>query len=170
MAITAAITNTIVLAETGAESSTSPLVQLLPFLLIGLVFYFLIIRPQRKRQADQKALLRKLDIGDEIVTIGGFYGEIVALTDETVDIEIAADVVVTLARSAIARTINVAPVMDDEGFEDTSFDDSSFDETLSDAADDPARDDATFDDDLEVDAVPDDARDLDAGDDGRDGR
>lgn len=157
MAITAAITNALILAETGGETATgSPFATLVPFLLIGLVFYFLIIRPQRKRQADQKALLRQLDIGDEIVTIGGFHGEVVALSDDTVDIEIAAGVIVTLARNAIARTINPTPVLDDADFDDSEFDDSSFD---ADA----------FDEDVDTEPVGEDTRDVDL-DDGRDDR
>ena len=116
------------------------------FIFIALMFgffYFLIIRPQRKRMNDLQALQRSLELGDEVVTIGGFHGEIVGLADDTVEVEIAPGVVVTLARNAIARTLTVpAAVMDDEAFDDSTFDDTTFDQTsLDDGATGPAGDD-----------------------------
>lgn len=116
--IHASILETISLAQVvlaqDEGGAANPIVQLVPFLLIGVVFYLLIIRPQKKRQADQQKLLRTLSVGDEIVTIGGFHGGIVGLDEDTVDVEIADGVIVTMARNAISRTVTEAPVHDDD--------------------------------------------------------
>ncbi|HZL07319.1 MAG TPA: preprotein translocase subunit YajC [Coriobacteriia bacterium] len=78
---------------------------LLSFAVLALAFYFLLIRPQMRRQKEQQALIKSLAIGDRVVTVGGLYGRIIALTDDTADIEISASVVVTYARSAIAKKV-----------------------------------------------------------------
>ncbi|PYT04784.1 MAG: preprotein translocase subunit YajC [Acidobacteria bacterium] len=82
---------------------------LLPFILIFVIFYFLLIRPQQRkqRQAQQERtdLLKSLKAGDKVVTTGGFYGTIVAVRekDDTVQLRIAQSVSVEAERSAIAR-------------------------------------------------------------------
>lgn len=131
----------IVLAENAGETTAAnPIVSLFPFLLIGLAFYFLIIRPQRKRQSEQQALLRRVSPGDEVVTIGGFHGTIVDLDEDTMDLEIAPGVVVTMARNAISKTMTEpAPMtlddLDDDDFDD-DFDEDDFDDDLDRDADD----------------------------------
>lgn len=77
----------------------------LPLLLIGLVFYFLIIRPQRARQQRQLQLVNSLAIGDRIVTIGGFHGTVQEVEDDTIRVEIAPGTVATLVKGAVARTL-----------------------------------------------------------------
>jgi len=85
------------------------LVQLLPFILIFVIFYFLLIRPQQKKQRlaqqERDALLKALKPGDKIVTTSGIYGTIVAVRDkdDTVQLRIAQSVSVEAERSAIAR-------------------------------------------------------------------
>ncbi|MCL4079195.1 preprotein translocase subunit YajC [Coriobacteriia bacterium Es71-Z0120] len=79
--------------------------QLLSLVLLVVAFYFLLIRPQVKRQKEQQQLMASLAVGDRVVTIGGLYGTIVALADDTVDLKVAEGVVVTYARSAIARKV-----------------------------------------------------------------
>jgi len=85
------------------------LYQLLPFILIFVIFYFLLIRPQQKKQKqaqkDREAMLKALKSGDKIVTTGGIYGTIVAVRekDDTVQLRIAQSVSVEAERSAIAR-------------------------------------------------------------------
>ena len=70
----------------GAAPSTAASVveMLIPFLLIGVLFYFMLIRPQRKKDKQVKDMLASLKKGDRITTIGGIYGTISELTDETV--------------------------------------------------------------------------------------
>ena len=93
----------------GGGSATGGLVGLLPFILIFVIFYFLLIRPQqkkqRKAQQDRETMLKALKAGDKIVTTGGIYGTIVAVRekDDTVQLRIAQSVSVEAERSAIAR-------------------------------------------------------------------
>ena len=93
----------------GGGSATGGLVGLLPFILIFVIFYFLLIRPQQKKQKqaqqERADLLKALKPGDKIVTTGGIYGTIVAVRDkdDTVQLRIAQSVSVEAERSAIAR-------------------------------------------------------------------
>ena len=70
---------------TGGASS---LLSLIPMLLIwGAIFYFLLIRPQKKKDKQFKDMLSALEIGDKIVTIGGFYGKVTKIKDDKIDFE-----------------------------------------------------------------------------------
>ena len=63
-------------------------VQFVPMILIFVVFYFLLIRPQRKKDKEAKAMLDNLKVGDRICTIGGIYGTIVRIQDDVLTIEV----------------------------------------------------------------------------------
>lgn len=65
------------------------LIQLLPFILMFVVFYFLLIRPQMKRAKEHRAMVDALKKGDEVVTNGGIAGKVVKVTEEWVNLEIA---------------------------------------------------------------------------------
>lgn len=67
------------------------LVQIVPFVLIALVFYFLMIRPQRKRDKETQKMRNSLEVGDEIVTSGGIIGRVVSIREDTVVIETGSD-------------------------------------------------------------------------------
>jgi len=63
------------------------------FIMMGLifaVFYFLVMRPQRKRQLEHEAMLKAADRGDEVVTTGGIHGKVTGVTDDVLTVEIAA--------------------------------------------------------------------------------
>ena len=79
------------------------LIGFLPLILIFVIFYFMLIRPQQKRAKQQKQFLENLKKGDDVVTSGGLYGKITGLTDSTVTIEIAEKVRVKVAKSAVAQ-------------------------------------------------------------------
>ena len=64
------------------------LVQLLPMILIFVVFYFMLIRPQRKKDKEAQNMLKNLKVGDRICTIGGIYGTIVRIKDQVLTIEV----------------------------------------------------------------------------------
>jgi preprotein translocase subunit YajC len=81
------------------------LVNLFPLILLGAIFYFLLIRPQRARQQQQRSLLESLSRNDRVVTIGGFHGTIQSVDEDTVRIELAPGVVATMAKGAIARRL-----------------------------------------------------------------
>lgn len=73
-------------------------------LLIG-IFYFMLIRPQKKRVEQHRELVESIGVGDEIVTIGGIYGTIRSLDDERFELEVAPGTTVRFVKSAIARKV-----------------------------------------------------------------
>ncbi|MBP2663690.1 MAG: yajC: preprotein translocase, YajC subunit [Firmicutes bacterium] len=77
-----------------------------PIVLMGVIFYFLLYRPQKKEQQRRKELLDSLKKGERIVTIGGLYGTITALSEKTVTIKIADKVEVDIARTAVSHNQN----------------------------------------------------------------
>lgn len=81
-----------------------------PLILIFVVFYFLLIRPQQKQAKQQQQFLSDLKTGNKVITKGGLHGTITGLTDTVVTLEIAQDVRVKVSRSAIAspESANVA--------------------------------------------------------------
>ena len=94
------------MAEGGAAAPQGdPLMQLLPLVLLFIVFYFLLIRPQQKKVKEHKQLVESLKKGDEVVTYGGVAGKIRDLGDVFVDVEIADNVVVKVERQNIARVL-----------------------------------------------------------------
>ncbi|HXX84397.1 MAG TPA: preprotein translocase subunit YajC [Casimicrobiaceae bacterium] len=89
-------------AQAAGSSPGGDLMAFLPMVAIFVVFYFLLIRPQQKRSKETKAMLSALQKGDEIVTAGGVVGKITKLTDAYATVEVAANVEMTVQRSAIA--------------------------------------------------------------------
>jgi preprotein translocase subunit YajC len=79
---------------------------ILTLALVG-IGWFLLIRPQQARLREQRALVAALEVGDRVVTAGGIHGTIVSVADETVLVEIAPDVRITLARPAITRRATI---------------------------------------------------------------
>jgi len=73
--------------------------------LLAAVFYFMLIRPQRKRAAQHKQLLGSLQPGDDVVTIGGMFGTITDIGDDFVELEVSPGTPVRFGRTAIARKI-----------------------------------------------------------------
>ena len=73
------------------------------FALLAVAFFFLIVRPQRRQLAARRALIQAVEVGDEIITAGGIYGVVLSIEDDTMQVEIAPGVVMTLAREAVAR-------------------------------------------------------------------
>lgn len=125
------ISHALVLAQSETQAA-NPVASLLPFLIIGLLFYFLLIRPQRKRAAEQQAMLRRTAVGDEVVTIGGFHGTIVELADDTMRVELAPGVVVTMARNAISRTLTEPQPFNLDDLDDDEFDEFDDDDEFGD--------------------------------------
>jgi preprotein translocase subunit YajC len=82
---------------------------LLPFLLIILVFYFLILRPQQKRQKERQRLLESVKKGDKIITSGGMHGTVEGVEDKTVLVKIADNIKVKVERSAVATIVGLTP-------------------------------------------------------------
>ena len=79
------------------------LVGILPMVLIFVVFYFLLIRPQQKRAKEHRAMVASLEKGNEVVTNGGVLGKITDVGDSFVTLQIAAEVSVKVQRPAISQ-------------------------------------------------------------------
>ncbi|WP_053374816.1 preprotein translocase subunit YajC [Paenibacillus sp. FJAT-27812] len=82
-----------------------------PFVLMFAVFYFLLIRPQQKKQKQRTSMLNQLKKGDKISTIGGLHGTVVELSDDTVVLRVNDTTKMTFERSAINTIINSAPAV-----------------------------------------------------------
>lgn len=73
--------------------------------VVIVVFYALMVLPQQRRARDHRTLLAGLKKGDRVMTYGGMFGTVTSLADETVDIEVAKGVVITVARQAISTKV-----------------------------------------------------------------
>ncbi len=83
-------------------NATNPLLQLVPLVLIFALFYVLLIVPMRKRQKALQQVLADLKKGDRVITNGGLYGEVAAITGDALILKIADNVKVKVARSAVS--------------------------------------------------------------------
>ena len=107
-------------ADAAAEMSTGAMiiyyaVQFLPMLLIFVVFYFMLIRPQRKKDKEAKQMLDNLKVGDRICTIGGIYGTIVRIKDQVLTIEVGeAKTQMMIARWAVRNVEQLSVTNDSE--------------------------------------------------------
>lgn len=98
--------------ETAANSTTSSkgnlIVMILIYALIFGAMYLLLIRPQRKKQKEEKKMRENLMVGDEIVTIGGIYGRVISLKEDTIVIESNSDhSKLTVARWALQSNLTI---------------------------------------------------------------
>jgi preprotein translocase subunit YajC len=75
-------------------------------LMIG-AFYALLVRPQRRNMAAHQSLMASLQVGDEVLTMGGIYGRIQSLDDQVVELEVAPGTSLRVARSAISRKVEI---------------------------------------------------------------
>ena len=99
--------NTEIIRALAAAGSGSTVSTLIMILIIGLVFYFFMIRPQKKQDKEVNDMRNNLEVGDEVTTIGGIVGEIVSIREETVMIETGRDgTKIRILRSAI-KSIDV---------------------------------------------------------------
>jgi preprotein translocase subunit YajC len=80
------------------------------------LFWLLLIRPQRRRQSEQNALIQNVEVGDEIVTAGGLFGHVQGIADDELLVEIAPGTNVRIARRAVAGI--VGPEDEEEGEDD----------------------------------------------------
>ena len=80
--------NVILMAPPAAGSNPNPVMQFLPLILIAIVFYFFMIRPQTKKMKDQKNFIEAIKKGDKVVTIGGIHGKIADINEDTYLLEI----------------------------------------------------------------------------------
>lgn len=88
-----------------AADQPSALVTFLPLVALFVIFYFLIIRPQNKKQKEHREMVAALGTGDEIVTAGGVLGKVTALGEQFVDVEVAHNVTVKVQRHTISAVL-----------------------------------------------------------------
>jgi preprotein translocase subunit YajC len=123
--------------------------------LIALVGWFLIVRPQRNARKKATELSSSLEVGDEVVTVGGLFGYIVTIDDREVDLDVAEGVTLRFARRAIAGK---APVYDDETTDDEELEDDELDDDgelgVGDDAHGNFEDDETSDQDPVIETAP----------------
>ncbi|WP_019639482.1 preprotein translocase subunit YajC [Paenibacillus fonticola] len=93
------------LAAAPPTAGNSILTLIVPFAIMFIVFYFLLIRPQKKKQQTRNTMLRALKKGDKIVTIGGLHGTIVSLTEDTVILLVNDATKLTFERNAISHSV-----------------------------------------------------------------
>lgn len=88
-------------AQEAAQGSPNPLVQFAPLLIVFAIFYFLMIRPQKKRLEEEKKMMDQLSKGDEIYTKSGMIGTITGLTEKIITLEVSEGVKIKVLRSQV---------------------------------------------------------------------
>ena len=105
MLISSAFAQTAPAAAAAGGDMMSTLTGMLPLVLMFLVLYFVMIRPQMKRQKEHRAMIDALAKGDEVATAGGLLGKVTKLGDAYLSLELAPGVEVQLQRSAIVQVL-----------------------------------------------------------------
>jgi len=98
----------ILAAEENSSSGAAALVQLAIFALIPIAMYFLLFRPQRKRQREMFEMQRSIEVGDEVVTNAGIYGFVTGFEGDIAWVEVDDNVQIRISRAAIARKVDTA--------------------------------------------------------------
>ena len=98
-------------AAAPAAGGGAAFAQFIPLILVFLIMYFLIMRPQQKKMKQHRAMIEALKKGDNVITQGGIIGKVVAVRDDEVEVEIAQGVRIRVVRATIAQVVNrAAPV------------------------------------------------------------
>jgi preprotein translocase subunit YajC len=92
-----------ILAQAGGSGGN--ITFLISLVLMVAIFYFLLIRPQQRRVRQQRELVGSLDVGDEVVTIGGMFGRIMEMDEETVMLDVGGGSRIRFVKQAVARKI-----------------------------------------------------------------
>lgn len=92
-------------ATTSASSNQFNIMSFLPMIVIFVLFWFLLIRPQQKKTKDHNRMLTELQKGDEIVANSGILGKIAKITDQFIQLEIAENVVITIQKATVAGKV-----------------------------------------------------------------
>ena len=94
------------------DGTSSPWFQLIPFVLVLGIFYFIILLPMRKKQQKVDTFLSALKVGDKVVTTGGVYGQLTRLGEKSVQLQIADKVRIEVARASIGGYQGQDPVVE----------------------------------------------------------
>ena len=104
MFISSAYAQTAPAAAAGGDMQSS-LMSMLPLVLMFVVLYFVMIRPQMKKQKEHRSMIEALAKGDEVVTGGGLLGKVTKLSESTVSLEVANGVEIQVQRSAVVQIL-----------------------------------------------------------------
>lgn len=94
-----------------------PIVTILPFILIFIIMYFMVIRPQQKKAKEHQEMLSKLKRNDEVMTSGGIYGKVIDLKETVVTLEVAPNVRIRVNRPQISAVLTAEKATTKEGKE-----------------------------------------------------
>lgn len=90
-------------AQAAGAAQPNFLVQMAPLVLLFIVFYFLMIRPQTKRAREHREMLSKLQAGDEVVTTGGMLGKLTEVGDTFVSVEVASGITIKVQKAQVSQ-------------------------------------------------------------------
>jgi len=91
----------------GSTGQSNPLVTFLPLILVFVVFYFFMIRPQMKKQKEMTSYRSSLKKGDKVITTGGIYGKVTEVKDKNVTIDVGGDVKLKVDKNALLKDPSV---------------------------------------------------------------
>lgn len=89
-------------AAPAASGGMSGLMSIAPLVILFVIFYFLLIRPQQKRAKEHKAMMSAIQKGDNVITTGGIHGRVASVNEDTVMVEVADNIKLKLSKDAIA--------------------------------------------------------------------
>ena len=98
----------------GSDSGGSPWLQLVPFVLVLGIFYFIILLPMRKKQQKVQDFLESLKVGDKVITTGGIHGQVTKISGDVVQLQIAQNVRIDVSKAAVGGLQGQAPVQEPE--------------------------------------------------------
>jgi preprotein translocase subunit YajC len=93
-------------AEAPTRGQGSLFTALIPFILVFVIFYLLIIMPQRKRQKKHQEMVQQLQPGEKIVTTGGIHGTVMGVQKDKIELKIASNVKIDISRNAVAAVLS----------------------------------------------------------------
>jgi preprotein translocase subunit YajC len=93
------------LMTAAAPEAPNPIAQFAPLIFIGVIFYFLLIRPQQKQRKEQQKLIQALKTGDKVITASGIHGMISNVKDRTVLLKVADNVKIEIDKAAVATVV-----------------------------------------------------------------
>ena len=98
-------TSLLLLQAAGAAQAPNPITQFAPLIFIGVIFYFLLIRPQQKQRKEQQKLVEALKTGDKVITSSGIHGMISNVKERTVLLKVADNVKIEIDKAAVATVV-----------------------------------------------------------------
>ena len=108
------VTCPFVVAMAQPQGQQNPFAAMIPLVLIMAIFFFLVILPMRKRQSKIQAFLAALKAGDKVITSGGIYGTITKVSEDMLQLQIAQNVRIDVARSAVVGYQGQPPVAEEK--------------------------------------------------------